>query len=426
MTTDKARKRAVRDRMTKTGESYTAARRHLAPPEATPDAQRADPAGEAGPAAPTSAEAPPPVAPLPARVVEPEVSEEAILRATGRDWDHWLRVLDARGTEGFSHRDTAAWLRTELGIDGWWAQTITIGFERARGLRAAYQMGDGFSVGVSKTLPVSAGRLWAAFADEEGRSRWLDPGLLQLRTAQPGRTARFDVAGGSSRVVVGFTAKGDAKSSVSIQHERLGSAAEVEERRTFWRERLAALGDLVAAEAAASRTGVAAARAQRVPAARAAAPVPHAPGAAPVPHAPGAAPAGAPVGAAPASPLDEYLLAIDPAHAARVVELDALVRATAPELGAAVKYRMLTYAIGGNWWRWVCAISVTTKAVNLRLLYGTRLESGVGILRPGSSHLANLDVAPGAVLDADLVTRLVREAVDRHAEFLASEGSGRG
>jgi hypothetical protein len=87
---------------------------------------------------------------------------------------------------------------------------------------------------------------------------------------------------------------------------------------------------------------------------------------------------------------------------------------------------MLTYAIDGNWWRWVCAISVTKKAVNLRLLYGTRLASGAGVLRPGTSHLANLDVAPGAPLDTDLVTRLVRDAVARHPEFLAAERSGGG
>jgi hypothetical protein len=339
-------------------------------------------------------------APLPPRVTEPEVSEEAIVRATGHGWDHWLRILDDRGTEGFSHRDTAAWLRTELGVDGWWAQAITVGFERARGLRAAYQVADGFSVGVSRTFAVPAGRLWGFFADEEGRSRWLAPGFLSVRTAQPGRTARFDVAAGPSRVVVGFTAKGDAKTSVAIQHERLASAAEVEERRAFWRERLAVLGELLATEVAAARTGVAAA-ASMPPGARAST-------------------------ATSADPLDAYLAGIDAAHAPRVVELDRLVRAAAPELGAAVKYRMLTYAIGGNWWRWVCAISVTKTAVNLRLLYGTRLGAGVGILRPGSSHLANLDVVPGAPLDPDLVTRLVREAVDRHPEFLAAEGSTKG
>lgn len=332
-------------------------------------------------------------APLPPRVTEPEVSEEAIVRATGRGWDDWLRILDERGIEGYAHRETAAWLRTELGVGGWWAQAITVGFERARGLRAAYQVADGFTVGVSRTLPVSSGRLWSAFADEAARSRWLEPGLLRPRTAQPGRTARFDVAGGSSRVVVGLTAKGDAKTSVTIQHERLASAEEVEERRAFWKARLAALGELLAAET--------------------------------MPGSDAPAPAGAAAAAAIASPLDEFLLGVDPARAGVVVELDRLVRSAAPELDVAVKYRMLTYALDANWWRWVAAISVTKQAVNLRLLYGTRLASGAGVLRAGSSHLANLDLAPDAPVDVDLVVRLVREAVERHPEFLATESAAR-
>jgi hypothetical protein len=343
-------------------------------------------------------------APLPPRVTEPEVSEEAIVRATGRGWDDWLRILDERGIEGFSHRDTATWLRTELGVDGWWAQAITVGFERARGLRAVHQVGDGFSVGISKTFAVPAERVWAAVADEAGRSRWLEPGLLRPRTAQPERTARFDVAGGSSRVVVYLAPKGDAKTSVTIQHERLASAAEVEERRAFWKARLAALGELLAAEApdeAAPRgTGT------RRPAMPAQA-------------------AGAAAATATASPLDEFLLGVDPAKAGTVVELDRLVRTAAPELDVAVKYRMLTYALHANWWRWVAAIGVTKQAVNLRLLYGTRLASGAGVLRAGSSHLANLDLVPGAPVDADLVMRLVREAVERHPEFLAAEGRAR-
>ena len=123
--------------------------------------------------------------------------------------------------------------------------------------------------------------------------------------------------------------------------------------------------------------------------------------------------------------LTGLLVGVDPAKAGLVVELDRLVRAAAPELDAALKYRMLTYALDANWWRWVVAISTTKQAVNLRFLYGTRLDAGVGILRPGSSHLANLDLVPGAPLDADLVTRLVREAVAKHPAFLAAEGAAR-
>jgi heat shock protein HslJ len=333
--------------------------------------------------------------------------EAAFLAALGRvaTWSIREDRLQLRAADGALQVDFRP------AVDSWWAQAITVGFERARGLRAAHQVVGGFSIGVSRTFPVPVERLWAAFADEAGRSSWLEPGLLRERTAQPGRTARFDVAGGPSRMNVSLTAKGDAKASVTIQHERLASAAEVEEQRAFWRSRLAALGELLAAGTAGSASGTPAGSGS---------PAGSGPG---TPAGPGS-PAGSGPGT-PAGPLAELLVGVDAAKAGLIVELDRLVRAAAPELDVAVKYRMLTYAIGRNWWRWVVAIGVTKQAVNLRLLYGTRLESGTGVLRPGSSHLATLDLLPGAPLDAGLVARLVREAVERHAEFLAAEGAAR-
>jgi uncharacterized protein YndB with AHSA1/START domain len=216
MTTDKARKQAVRSRMAKTGESYAAARRHVVKP-----------------------------APLPPRVAEPEVSDEAVRKATGRDWDGWLRVLDERGITGFSHPATARWLVDEHGISGWWAQSVTVGYERARGLRARHETKDGFSVGVSKTVATDVVRLWDAFTDEDERARWLEPGTLRTRTATPHRTARFDFGDGPSRVVVGFTPRDDGRATVAVQHERLASAAEVEAMRVFWRTHLQALAELL-------------------------------------------------------------------------------------------------------------------------------------------------------------------------------------
>ena len=75
MTTDKARKRAVRSRMTKTGERYAAARRHVV-----------NEASLAPVAPPTTAVAPP---------ADPGWSDETIVKGTGRDWAHWLDLLDA-------------------------------------------------------------------------------------------------------------------------------------------------------------------------------------------------------------------------------------------------------------------------------------------------------------------------------------------
>jgi hypothetical protein len=44
-------------------------------------------------------------------------------------------------------------------------------------------------------------------------------------------------------VIVGFEAKGEAKSTVAIEHERLANAGEAERMKAYWRERVAALKD---------------------------------------------------------------------------------------------------------------------------------------------------------------------------------------
>ena len=215
MTEQKARKRAIRARMTKTGERYTAARRHLTPSTAEP--------------------------PLPPRVADPGRTEESVHRGTGKGWDEWFRILDAWGAVDRPHGEIARFVNEKHGVSGWWSQTVAVGYERARGLRALYQGPGGYRVGVSKTIPVPVERLYRAVVQPRGKNRWIEPGTLKRRTATPPRTARFDFRDGTSRVVVGFEAKGPTKSMVAIQHERLPSPEAVEELRAFWKERLGRL-----------------------------------------------------------------------------------------------------------------------------------------------------------------------------------------
>lgn len=120
-------------------------------------------------------------------------------------------------------------------------------------------------------------------------------------------------------------------------------------------------------------------------------------------------------------PLDAFLAGVAPDRAPVVRELHRSILEVAPGLDCAVKWRMLTYARGARWRTWVAAIDASTKqGVHLRFLYGTMLEAGQGVLRAGSSHLATLDLPAGAPVDADLVRRLVDEAVVRHDELVAT------
>ena len=118
---------------------------------------------------------------------------------------------------------------------------------------------------------------------------------------------------------------------------------------------------------------------------------------------------------------DAYLEGVDPRCAPVAIELDRLVREAGPDLVVAVKYRMLMYALKGDYRAWVCAVDAhPRKAVGLRFLYGALLDDPRGILRPGTSSLRTLDIASLQEVDAGLVVAFVREAVTRHEELKAA------
>jgi hypothetical protein len=217
MTTQKSFKRLVRARMAKTGESYTSARRSLLAAEETK-------ANDA-----------------PALTV----SDEVIRRRTGCGWEEWFDLLDEWGAIARPHAEIARWLASEHGIDGWSSQSVTVSYERARGLRAVGEHADGFAVTASKTVAVPVERLYDAFVEESQRERWLPDGNLRERTATRPKSARFDWGDGETRVIVGFEAKGDAKSLVALEHARLADATEAERMKAFWRERVAVLKEVL-------------------------------------------------------------------------------------------------------------------------------------------------------------------------------------
>jgi hypothetical protein len=217
MTRQKSFKRLVRARMEKTDESYTAARSSLLA------------AGESkvteGPAL--------------------TMSDEAIRRRTGRGWEEWFGLLDEWGAAERPHGEIARWLREEQGVDGWGAQSVTVSYERVRGLRAVGERPDGFSVTAQKTVAVPVERLYEEFVDESLRERWLPDGELRERTATKPKSARFDWGDGETRVIVGFIAKGEAKSTVALEHARLPDAEKASRMKAFWRDRVAVLKEVL-------------------------------------------------------------------------------------------------------------------------------------------------------------------------------------
>jgi hypothetical protein len=225
MTRKKDLKRIIRKRMTKTGESYTASRAQVLSQTNVkqPPARSVNHAALAG------------------------MRDDAVAAKTGRNWQAWTRALDADGAAAMSHRDIAALVHAKYGVGDWWAQSVTVGYERIKGLRERGQRRSGaYEATKSKTFNVPVKVLFQAWADKATRREWLDGLEVAVRTATAPKSLRLQWPDGTI-VAVGFTAKGPAKSSVALAHMKLASSAASEKAKQYWTDRLAALASLLSA-----------------------------------------------------------------------------------------------------------------------------------------------------------------------------------
>jgi hypothetical protein len=116
-------------------------------------------------------------------------SDDKVKELTGKRWEAWFSILDRWGARERKHGETVRCLMDEHHVPGWWAQSITYWYERARGIRLKHQQADGFTIYASKTIAVPIGVLFDAFINPRSRKKWLTGATMSLRTSQPGHTA---------------------------------------------------------------------------------------------------------------------------------------------------------------------------------------------------------------------------------------------
>ena len=206
MPTQKDLKRLIRSRMQKTGEAYTAARLQILK-KTEPTIDYAALAG---------------------------MSDASVRKQTGRTWAEWVRVLDAVHAHEKPHRDIATHV-SSLGVPDWWCQMVTVGYERVRGLRDKGQRrGGGYEASKSRTFNVPVQTLFDAFVNPRVRRRWL-PVKVTVRSATPPKRMRI-IWDDETVVQLGFTPKGNAKSTVAVQHEKLPNRSAVDSMKKVWSE----------------------------------------------------------------------------------------------------------------------------------------------------------------------------------------------
>jgi hypothetical protein len=225
MTLDKDRKRIIRLRMQKTGESYTAARAQIL----------------------SKATSKPAPAPAIDYAAIAGMADDKVAAKTGRTWSQWVKVLDRDHASEKPHREIAELLHGKHNVQDWWAQTVTVGYERIKGLRDRGQRrGGGYEATKSKTFNVPLDLLFKAFTDDAMRHRWIGA-KTTLRKASPPKSIRLQWTD-KTIIPVWVTAKG-AKTQVAVTQTNLPSKAAADEAKKEWSVRLNELATLLAKSA---------------------------------------------------------------------------------------------------------------------------------------------------------------------------------
>ena len=120
------------------------------------------------------------------------------------------------------------------------------------------------------------------------------------------------------------------------------------------------------------------------------------------------------------SMLETYLAGADPRAEPVVSALDRAILDAHPDFDVAIKYRILMYALEGDFGTWVCAVDAGRKGVALRFLYGVMLDDPLHVLRAGSSVLMTWDLPFDAAIDPAAVGAFVAEAVERNGDYKAN------
>lgn len=162
------------------------------------------------------------------------VGSEAVLKATGRAWEEWLKVLDRAGAKSMEHKEIALMLSRKFSVPDWWSQMVSVGYEQARGLRKVGEKANGFSATASRTVGIPLEKLFSAWSEPRSRMRWLPDAPLKVRRSTDCKSMRMTWTTGGTDVDVNFAAKGPHKSMVAVEHARLPNPAAATRQKAYW------------------------------------------------------------------------------------------------------------------------------------------------------------------------------------------------
>lgn len=183
------------------------------------------------------------------------LTDAAASKATGKTLKAWFAELDALGGGAKGRRELVRHVYDATDKDEWWATTIAVEYERARGIHEKDGAPKGYSICSTKTITAPLSAVFAAFGDAKALDRWLGPktslafqdggklsngdgNRLTFTRIRPDKDLRLDwdspqLAPGS-KVEVLFADKGKGKTGITLNHTRIQDRHEADLLRACW------------------------------------------------------------------------------------------------------------------------------------------------------------------------------------------------
>ena len=133
-----------------------------------------------------------------------------------------------------THKEIVAFLKNHE-VAPWWQQSITVAYEKARGLRVQHETPEGFQVSASRTVSAPVEAAYHAWVSDRERLDWLPEDRLIITTRNRNKSVRGTWARGPSRIDVYFYPRESGRTQVSVNHTRLPDAAAAESMKAYWR-----------------------------------------------------------------------------------------------------------------------------------------------------------------------------------------------
>lgn len=108
---------------------------------------------------------------------ERRISDEAVRKRTGKSWSQWFGILDRWGAAKKGHRKAARYLGDRHGLEPWWAQAVTVRYERDRAGRPLHQRASGaYEITVSRVIAAPTRRVFECLVEPTDLSKWFARG----------------------------------------------------------------------------------------------------------------------------------------------------------------------------------------------------------------------------------------------------------